>query len=118
MDNNVVLELDPSADNPRNSEGAFIDLPDGRIMFAYSRFSGGHADDATAEIAARFSSDKGTTWSSEDQTIIPPLGAQNVMSPSFMDMQDNSIGIFYCQRNSRHDCRARLAKSTDQGKTW
>ena len=34
----VALELKPGPDNPRNSEGAFMTLKDGRIMFAYSRY--------------------------------------------------------------------------------
>ena len=31
-DGNTVLELPPVKGNPRNSEGAFIELKDGRIM--------------------------------------------------------------------------------------
>ena len=33
----IGLELPPGPNNPRNSEGAFMPLKDGRIMFAYSR---------------------------------------------------------------------------------
>jgi hypothetical protein len=58
----VVLELGPSAGNPRNSEGAFIDLPDGRLLFVYSRFIGdSNADDAPSCIASRYSGDGGET---------------------------------------------------------
>ena len=35
----IVLDLAPGENNPRNSEGAFITLKDGRIMLVYSRFS-------------------------------------------------------------------------------
>ena len=42
----VALELPPGPDNPRNSEGAFMPLKDGRIMFAYSRFTGSFSDHA------------------------------------------------------------------------
>ena len=56
----IVLDLKPGAGNPRNSEGAFLDLKNGRLLFAYSRYleeSG--ADDGKACIAARYSSDDG-----------------------------------------------------------
>jgi len=36
-----VLDLDPGPDNPRNSEGAFVTLKSGRILFVYTRFYGG-----------------------------------------------------------------------------
>ena len=34
----TVLELNPSDDNPRNGEGDFITLKEGRILFIYSHF--------------------------------------------------------------------------------
>ena len=50
----IALELKPGPDNPRNSEGAFMPLKDGRILFAYSRYYGNSSHDhATADIAAR-----------------------------------------------------------------
>ena len=38
----VVAELIPSMErkNPRNSEGAFLRLKDGSVLFVYSRFKG------------------------------------------------------------------------------
>jgi len=36
----ITLELRHKRNNPRNSEGAFITLADGRILFAYSRYYG------------------------------------------------------------------------------
>ncbi len=47
--------LPPSINNPRNSEGDFIPLKDGLIMFVYTRFTGGTADDSRADLAAIFS---------------------------------------------------------------
>ena len=37
------LRLTPGQDNPRNSEGAFVQLKDGRVMFVYTHFTGGAA---------------------------------------------------------------------------
>ena len=45
--------LPPGKGNPRNSEGDFIQLKDGRIMFVYSHFSGGGSDHAAGHLAAR-----------------------------------------------------------------
>ena len=41
----IALELKPGPDNPRNSEGAFMPLKDGRIMFVYSRYYGSSSSD-------------------------------------------------------------------------
>ena len=60
--------------NPRNSEGSFLRLNDGRIAFAYSRYSGDSADDhAYAEIACIFSSDEGETFGDERILVRPRL---------------------------------------------
>ncbi|WP_333593053.1 hypothetical protein [Aminobacterium mobile] len=40
----VVLELNPTEQNPRKSEGNMIELENGRLLFAYSHFYGGAAD--------------------------------------------------------------------------
>ena len=37
-DNEVVLDLNPSKENPRNSEGSFVTLKSGRILFYYSQW--------------------------------------------------------------------------------
>ena len=39
----VAAELPPSAGNPRNSEGTFLELADGELIFVYSRFKGTEA---------------------------------------------------------------------------
>lgn len=54
-----ITLLPPGPDNPRNSEGDFIRLRDGRIMFIYTHFTSGADDFARAHLAARFSDDGG-----------------------------------------------------------
>src|SRR5690606_29086198 len=77
----ITLELNPGEDNPRNSEGDFVTLQDGRIMFVYSKYVGDSSSDhAPASLAARYSSDGGLTWTSEDEIIVPNEGGMNVMS--------------------------------------
>ena len=115
----IALELKPGPDNPRNSEGAFVQLKDGRIMFAYSRYYGNSSDDhATADIAARYSSDKGATWTDKDEIIVRNHGGMNVMSVSLLRLQSGEIALFYLLKNSTKDCRPVLRRSFDEGKTW
>ena len=115
----IALELKPGPDNPRNSEGAFMPLRDGRIMFAYSRYYGtSSSDHATADIAARYSSDKGATWTDKDEIIVKNHGGMNVMSVSLLRLQSGEIALFYLLKNSTKDCRPVLRRSFDEGKTW
>ena len=117
----VVLDLPPGKGNPRNSEGAFIDLRDGRIMFIYSQFiADSHRDTAPACLAVTYSSDRGETWS-EPQQILSSAddnNAMNIMSVSLLRMQDDSIGLVYFVRHGFHDGRVRLRRSYDEGQTW
>ena len=115
----IGLELPPGPDNPRNSEGSFMPLKDGRIMFAYSRYYGKSShDNATADIAARYSSDKGRTWTDKDEIVIKNHGGMNVMSVSLLRLQSGEIAMFYLVKNSTKDCRPVMRRSFDEGKTW
>ncbi len=115
----VALELKPGPDNPRNSEGAFMPLKDGRILFVYSRYYGNSAHDhASADIAARYSSDKGATWTDKDEIIVKNHGGMNVMSVSLLRLQSGEIALFYLLKNSTSDCRPVMRRSFDEGKTW
>ena len=114
-----TLELAPGPDNPRNSEGAFLPLNDGRLMFAYSRYTGtSKSDHATADIAARYSFDNGATWTGSDEIIVKNEGALNVMSVSLLRLQSGEIALFYLLKNSLSDCRPVMRRSFDEGKTW
>ena len=58
----IVLLLNTGGNNPRNSEGDFITLKNGRILFIYSHYTGGSSSDfAPAYLAGRFSDDGGKT---------------------------------------------------------
>ena len=48
------LSLPPRPGNPRNSEGAFLRLKDGRILFVYTHFTGGGGDHSAAHLAGAF----------------------------------------------------------------
>jgi len=116
----TVLELAPAPGNPRNSEGAFLRLKDGRILFVYSRFEGdSHMDHAPACIAARTSADDGETWSG-DRILFrrEDFGAANLMSVSLLRMENGQVGLFFLLRFGWNDLQLTLFRSSDEGKTW
>jgi sialidase-1 len=117
-ENRVVLDIETTTSNPRNSEGAFMELRDGRLMFAYTRFYGGSADNAGADIAAVYSSDAGLTWSKEPKIIVKNDAAENVMSISFLRLDDRKIALFYLKKNGLDDCRLWMRFSLDEGENW
>ncbi len=114
-----TLTLESSPGNPRNSEGSFVTLADGRILFAYTRYYGDSwSDEATARVCGRTSADGGHTWSDSDEVIVENEGRQNVMSVSLLRLQDGRLGLWYLRKNSPADCRPYLRFSRDDGKTW
>src|SRR5690606_284512 len=115
----ITLELNPSENNPRNSEGDFVTLKDGTVMFVYSKYVGeSSSDHAPASLAARYSTDGGVTWTSEDQIIVPKEGGMNVMSVTLLRLQDGDIALFYLRKNSTEDCIPMLRIAKDEAKTW
>jgi len=110
--------LPPGPGNPRNSEGDFIRLKDGRILFIYTHFYGGGGDHSKAFLASRVSSDDGRTWSSEDMIVVPNEGRMNIMSVSLLRLQDGRIALLYLRKDDLDDCRPRLRFSSDEGATW
>lgn len=114
----TALTLAPSKENPRNSEGDFVTLNDGRILFIYTHFTGGGSDDAAAFLASRISSDGGKTWTAKDQLVMENDAKENIMSVSLLRLQDGRIALFYLRKNSITDCRPAIRFSTDEGESW
>jgi sialidase-1 len=112
------LLLAPSDANPRNSEGDFIELKDGRALFVYTHFSSGANDYAKAHLAGRFSENRGATWDQEDTIIMPHPGGINIMSVSLLRLQDDSIALLYLHKVDKDECIPILLISTDEAQTW
>ncbi len=113
-----ALVLPPSEGNPRNSEGDFVQLKDGRILFAYTHFTGSGSDFGTAHIAGRYSADGGRTWTGEDTLLLENQGAVNTMSVSLVRLQSGRIAFLYLVKETMGDCRPYLRFSDDETKTW
>ncbi len=115
----VVLRLDSGENNPRNSEGDFVELKDGSLLFIYSHYYGESAHDhATANLASRISKDRGITWSSSDKIEVNNEGGLNVMSVSLLRLQTGEIALFYLRKNTADDCIPMMRLSRDEAGTW
>ncbi len=98
-ESNIVGVLNKQEGNPRNSEGSFLPLKDGRIAFAYSRYSGtSYHDHGDCNICVIYSYDKGTTFDTENYEVLvnaSEYGEKNVMSVTLRYMNNGDIGLFY-----------------------
>lgn len=106
----------PSEQNLRNSEGDIAVLADGSLLLAWSRFEG-RDDHATAAIAAKKSRDGGKTWGDE-YVLQENIGAQNVMSVSFLRLRSGPLLFFFLVKNADGDLHVYMRKSGDEAKTW
>ena len=102
---------------PRHSEGSIVELKDGTLLLAWTRFYGGAADAASANIAAMTSKDGGKTWR-EPYVIQENTGKQNVMSVSLLRLKSRKIGMYYLEKNAGDDLRVYQRYSSDEAKTW
>lgn len=117
-ENRIVLEIQPSKEYPRNSEGSFVTLKSGRILYFYTQFFGGADDHSAARIVSVHSDDDGLTWSAKPETILDNPSGANVMSVSLLRLNSGRIAFFYLLKNTWHDCRPHVRFSDDEGKTW
>lgn len=119
IESRILHEIPRSAGNPRNSEGAFLPLADGSILFAYSRYTGNDdEDDANCDIAAitirndHFSEPVLIATAAEH-------GVRNIMSVSLLRMQNGDIGLFYLVKNPTDGTSSYvLRRSADEGKSF
>jgi sialidase-1 len=122
----VKLDIAPTAEYPRHSEGDTIRLADGRMLLAWTRFRG-REDHATAEIVGMVGekmangNGDGPTWQWGEPAILVSAqeAQQNVMSVSLLrEAASRDLLLFYLRKNSFADCRVFLRRSTDEGRTW
>ena len=98
----IIKDILPTENNARNSEGSFIRLKSGRIVFVYSSFVGAsNHDHACSNIAMIYSDDDGLTFS-QPQTVLTAkeCGVDNLMSVSLLEMKDGSVGVFCIEKSN------------------
>lgn len=111
----LVWDRFPKGDNGRNSEGAFIRIPDGRIMFAYGSMTGSSSSDsAPCNIAAVYSADEGETWT-EPAVIVyaADFGVKNIMSVSALMQKDGKVGVYFLIKENDYTSTIGRALSED-----
>ncbi len=117
-----VLFLQTGENNPRNGEGAFVRRKDGSILFAYTAYNGDDWNDhCSANISAYVSFDEGESWEGPTVLLEKDPEAENLMSVSFLRMQDGSIGMFYIRKVTVGELildEIVLRRSYDEGVTW
>ncbi len=111
VDKRIVHDIVPNETYKRNSEGDFIRLFNGDILFAYTCFTGGMGDQAASKIVGILSKDEGETWSLPFDLIhASTFDTQNVMSVSLMRMQNQDIGLFFIVKQTLSRIRIMLAR--------
>ncbi len=116
-----VLQLSPSEGNSRNSEGAFIRLNNGEILFVYSRYSSdSYEDEGVADLAVIRSSDNGWHWT-EPEILLSRGEALNLMSVSLLRTAPDRLALFFIRKaivDGRVTGMIFVRFSGDEGKNW
>ncbi|MCQ2433603.1 MAG: glycoside hydrolase [Clostridia bacterium] len=119
----VSAVLAPSKDNPRNSEGDFIRLKDGRILYAFSYYHGEDGGDhARCDIRCLWSDDEGESFHTGENDggkphlliSAEPYGEKNVMSASLLRMQNGDVGLFYILKHGDMTDEILLSRPNDE----
>ncbi len=114
-----VLFISTTDNNPRNGEGSFIRLKNGAIIFGFTEFIGKtREDEENARISYAISYDDGETWSERKVLFEKPVGSVNIMSLSFLRMNNGDIGAFYIVKYTEGTDKIVFTRSSDEGETW
>ena len=104
----------------RMSEGSFLRLKDGSILFALCRFTDemGH-DDGACDLAYIVSKDEGESWSQPEILLrAKEFGVSNIMSVSLLRMQNEDLGLFFLVKENDGSSNVVLARSKDEGQSF
>ena len=112
--------------NLRNSEGAVIELRDGRLFLAYTHFYADADDWGAGDIRGKTSADGGETWS-EPFLIEPNLARCNVGRLALVRLASRMDGLheefpylahIYVEMNNFYTNRMFFKTSIDEGRNW
>lgn len=114
-----ITDLAPTRDNRRNSEGDFILLNNGDVLFVYTRYDGGDGDGDPADLYACVSHDGGDSFSPPRPLLLrKEIPADNVMSVTLRRMKNGDLGLFFLVKNPPHQCRLFFCRSKDEGQRF
>ena len=114
------LSLPPSDTNPRNSEGDFLHLKDGLLLFVYSHYLGSKKETTGSILVSRVSSDEGRTWSDQNQTVLDTRaeGESMTSSVSLLRLSQGRIALFYSAKKSDEESWFLMRISADEAQSW
>ena len=111
----TLLEIEPTDQNARNTEGDIVELEDGRLCLVYSRFRDVGLDYSPADLAMRISADGGKTWTGDSILVSGAEAvAGNVMSVSIVRLPTGELLLFYLRLDSRSSEHLYLRRSSDE----
>ena len=107
----------------RNSEGSFVTLKSGRILYIYTRYLAGTGrDDDVADLGSCYSDDGGLTWQLGDVVVRHTDQDVNIMSVSLLRLADGRILLLYLRKSRAEDgslfCMPLCRWSNDEAQTW
>jgi sialidase-1 len=119
----IVTTRQATAQHPRHSEPAMIELKDGSILIVWQEFEQSAEDNAPARLSTMISRDDGRSWSEHRVAVENSPGDINVYSPSLVRSKDGDILLIYMRK---HSCEAGkplewsgyIKRSTNEGRTF
>lgn len=117
MKGKIVCEIQTLKTPPKNTNGAFINLKDGRILFTYSQ---NMISTVNGYLAFMVSEDQGATWKALKTVIRREKDGTSLSlnDASFARLFDGRLAIFYSVLRSSSDMRMYMSVSEDEGETW
>ncbi len=120
-DKQILGHIAPGTDNQRNSEGDFIQIDKNKVIFAYSRFREKSFHDNAESDIARIVLDTDSENLNLSYAILKKakdMGVDNLMSVSFLRMQNGDIGMFYIKKLPGVKSQIILSRSKDNCETF
>ena len=123
----ITLDVVPrTPQQPRNDHAMILPLKDGRLMLVWCEYYSSKPrgvrkrtqDYDACRISAKFSSDRGRSWTDESVVLQENIGGMNVKHPSMVRLASDEILFFFTVRNSHTDLQIYMKRSRDECKTW
>jgi len=126
VDLKIVTIRKATAEYPRHSEAAIVELPAGRLLMAWQEYTQselGGSDHAPNRIAAMVSTDEGLSWGEHRVLVEPESGDVNVYSPSFLYLPSGELLLFtfryqVLEAGKPPQTTATIRRSTDNGQSF
>ena len=123
METLATFDIVADSKNCRNSEGSFITLKSGRILYIYTRYLAGNGrDDDVADLGSCYSDDDGMSWKLGDIVVHHKEDDVNIMSVSLLRLKDDRIMLLYLRKSLASDgsiyCMPWCRFSSDEAQSW